>query len=304
MQAELESKRREQERVSSELDNNREALSKLIATAGVHSPEDFRKKYRDQEKVSDWMQQKESAMHTIETVAGQGKSEDVIHYLGSHEKDEIESRLLELKDQVRRKEEALSMDEKDLGGKQREQERLEGASELAGSLTRLEVEKEKLREAYMHWLTNKAALAVLDRVKKSVEQEKQPELIKSSAGYFRKITGERYPKIRVSMEEDERILAYDAREAARTLEQLSRGTREQLLTSIRLGFIGEYEKHAEALPVIVDEVLVNYDPVRARETAALLEEFAKERQLLFFTCHPSTKELFSKDIVVHSLQDS
>jgi uncharacterized protein YhaN len=50
----------------------------------------------------------------------------------------------------------------------------------------------------------------------------------------------------------------------------------------------------EPLPVIVDEVLVNFDPVRARKAAGIFQEFGEKRQILVFTCHPATLEYFNK----------
>jgi uncharacterized protein YhaN len=38
----------------------------------------------------------------------------------------------------------------------------------------------------------------------------------------------------------------------------------------------------------MDDVLVNFDPERARGMAAALREFARHHQVLFFTCHPDT----------------
>ena len=92
------------------------------------------------------------------------------------------------------------------------------------------MKKQTLLDAYKKWLVHRAALSVLDRVKRKVEQEKQPELIKSSGEYFRAITGDRYPRIRVSMDGEDKIWVYDENEAPWKITQLSRGTREQLLT--------------------------------------------------------------------------
>ena len=88
------------------------------------------------------------------------------------------------------------------------------------------------------------------------------------------------------------MLVFDENNAAKGIDQLSRGTREQLLISIRLGFIEEYEKKTEALPLVLDEILVNFDRDRAGRTAAILHDFSRHRQTLLFTCHPETRSLF------------
>jgi uncharacterized protein YhaN len=42
----------------------------------------------------------------------------------------------------------------------------------------------------------------------------------------------------------------------------------------------------------MDEVLVNFDPQRARRTAELILDVARENQVFVFTCHPDTVALF------------
>jgi len=48
----------------------------------------------------------------------------------------------------------------------------------------------------------------------------------------------------------------------------------------------------EPLPLVMDEVLVNFDPDRARRTAELIADVAQRNQVLLFTCHPETLALF------------
>ena len=73
--------------------------------------------------------------------------------------------------------------------------------------------------------------------------------------------------------------------------QLSRGTTEQLYLSIRLGLAQELARRGVALPLVMDDVLVHFDPERARGMAEVLGVFAREHQVLFFTCHPATRDL-------------
>ena len=42
---------------------------------------------------------------------------------------------------------------------------------------------------------------------------------------------------------------------------------------------------------MLDDVLVNFDPERARAMAAVLGDFARRHQVLYFTCHPGTRDL-------------
>ena len=79
-----------------------------------------------------------------------------------------------------------------------------------------------------------------------------------------------------------------------TIDKLSRGTAEQLYLAVRLGLVREFAQRTAALPIVMDDVLVNFDPTRAERTAVALAEMSEHHQILLFTCHPETAELVRK----------
>ena len=42
------------------------------------------------------------------------------------------------------------------------------------------------------------------------------------------------------------------------------------------------------MPVVMDDILVNFDPERAQEACRAIGELSKDQQVLLFTCHPET----------------
>jgi uncharacterized protein YhaN len=72
---------------------------------------------------------------------------------------------------------------------------------------------------------------------------------------------------------------------------LSTGTREQLWLAVRLAYVRQYCEAAEPLPLVLDDVLVNFDAARARATLAVLADFATRTQVLLLTCHAHLVEL-------------
>ena len=292
----LELNRRKKEKQQREvaLDESEKTISELFAAAGVDNDIDFRKKYRENEQISRLTQQRKNALETIEAIAGFNRAEDVLQWLSGNDKSYIESRLTELDSSIESKGQQTADLHNEKGAKNKEKERIAGESDLAEELTSLETQRQKLRDAYKQWLSGQLALKVLSGVRSDYEKEKQPAVIKNAGHYFGAITGGRYSGIRASLEGRE-MSVFDHRQSSKSLDQLSRGTKEQLLVSLRLGFIVEYEKQSEPLPVVTDEILVNFDPTRARQTAQILQEFAKNRQLLIFTCHPATADFFDRD---------
>ncbi|MBS3736964.1 AAA family ATPase [Candidatus Bipolaricaulota bacterium] len=69
----------------------------------------------------------------------------------------------------------------------------------------------------------------------------------------------------------------------KSLEELSSGTRLQLLLSVRMAFV-EQQENGIRLPLLMDEVLANSDDVKASEVIDLALEFSQAgRQVFYFT---------------------
>lgn len=121
------------------------------------------------------------------------------------------------------------------------------------------------------------------------EREHQSELIASASRLFRAMTNERYERIERRL--DGSLFAVRAGGRALSPDALSTGTREQLFVALRLAYVEHYQKSAESLPVVLDDVFVNFDEERTRGALAALALFSTSTQVLFFTCHRSLVEL-------------
>ncbi|MFV0347923.1 MAG: AAA family ATPase [Halodesulfovibrio sp.] len=149
--------------------------------------------------------------------------------------------------------------------------------------------REDLHQLSRQWARHAMARQLVLSAKRTFEQQRQPAVIRHASGFFRTITGGAYSGLHTSLEDDS-IRALLPGGESRLPDQLSRGTREQLFLALRLGFILSHSAGAEALPVIMDDILVNFDPGRAMLTAQALAELAEHNQILFFTCHPQTAD--------------
>jgi DNA repair exonuclease SbcCD ATPase subunit len=68
-------------------------------------------------------------------------------------------------------------------------------------------------------------------------------------------------------------------------DSLSQGAKEQLLLSLRIGVAATLSEQ-EPQSLILDDVLVNTDPVRQERVLDLLHNTARDLQILVLTCHP------------------
>lgn len=132
----------------------------------------------------------------------------------------------------------------------------------------------------------------MQEARKTYEKERKKPVVLESVHFFRTITEDRYRTIVAPLgEECIQVIGGGERYE---LDKLSRGTAEQLYLSLRFGYIREFGRQDQPLPVVMDDVLVNFDPKRARAAISSILELAKQNQVLFFTCHPETVSLITE----------
>ena len=162
-------------------------------------------------------------------------------------------------------------------------------------IARLRAEEESLlerfRELSTDWARHATALHLLSAAKDRFEQSHQPEVIHRAGEYFRKITDGRYKQV-FAPHGEQTIEVIDERDRRVAVESLSRGTSEQLYLAIRFGYIASQDAGGERLPLLMDDVMVNFDPTRSLQAAQGILEMGETHQVLFFTCHPEVVAVF------------
>ena len=154
---------------------------------------------------------------------------------------------------------------------------------------------ERLRDAADEWSKLALAELLLTETRRKFEEDRQPAVIRHAEQCFREVTENRYDRVYAPVGEQTVEVRETATGDTKGPEQLSRGTREQLYLALRFGLIREFGEHAERLPVVVDEVLVNFDPDRARRAAAAFATLSQTNQVIVFTCHATMRDLFASE---------
>jgi uncharacterized protein YhaN len=172
----------------------------------------------------------------------------------------------------------------EIGETRQAMEQIADNDALIEQQNQLESDRQTLNEIARKWATHQIALYMLNEAKSIYEKTRQPGVIKSATAIFDQITANRYAGIFKPAEHDGIIVQTSDGKQKGFLE-MSRGAREQLYLSMRLGLIEEYETRSEPLPIIMDDVFVNFDDKRAKEVIAVLNQFAQSRQVILMTCH-------------------
>lgn len=167
------------------------------------------------------------------------------------------------------------------GDRQRAARQLEMASVLA-----------RIDEAIGRWQVLAVTGQALEAIRASYENDRQPETLREASGYFRQMTQGKYRRVWTPV--GERVLRVEDSEGeGLSVEVLSRGAREQLFLSLRLALAAHFARRGAVLPLILDDVLVNFDAERAQAAGEVLRDFAAQgHQMLVFTCHDHIAKLF------------
>ena len=167
------------------------------------------------------------------------------------------------------------------------------AVETSDRIAELETQRNQLigevQRIYRQWQIYESARVLIEETLERFERERQPAVFARASARLERFCHGRYTQIRqAEAGQDFRVI--DAVGRAVQPIDLSRGTREQLYLAVRLGLIEEFAQRGTSLPLVLDEILVNFDPERMAAVAAELARFAEDHQVLLFTCHPEIAE--------------
>jgi uncharacterized protein YhaN len=149
----------------------------------------------------------------------------------------------------------------------------------------------ELDTAVAQWRVFAIARGLVEESLHEYRRTRQPEVLIDASKIFAAATGGRYA--RIVQDESGGALTVVQRDGRRKRldDELSCATAEQLYVSLRLGLVADFARRDAALPVLMDDVLANADPARARAMADALARFARGGQVLYFTSHPETRDL-------------
>ncbi|HEV7998572.1 MAG TPA: AAA family ATPase [Planctomycetaceae bacterium] len=150
----------------------------------------------------------------------------------------------------------------------------------------------ELKRTAEEWLGLALARQALDRVRSKFERNSQPATLASASRYLERLTRGRYRNIWTPLGQRE-LRVDDERGQTLTVDKLSGGTREQMFLAVRMAAVRQLAEQGIELPMVFDDVLVNFDQQRTEAAVETLLEFAEQnQQVLFFTCHLHLAHLF------------
>ncbi|MBU6237983.1 MAG: AAA family ATPase [Planctomycetes bacterium] len=228
----------------------------------------------------------------------------VARMLGNSSASELEKRWETLGSRISGAEERIGQLLQRQGEISQEMKTLAADRRLAEAKLELSCLERQIDLCAAHWRTLGVTTCMLEKVCEVYETERQPETLREASTFLKQLTDGKY--VRVWTPLGKNALRIDnERGQSLPLEVLSRGTREAVFIALRLSLAAAYSRRGVTLPLVLDDVLVNFDSARATHAAKVLRDFAAlGHQVIMFTCHEHIMRMFhSIDVQVRVLPD-
>ena len=149
-----------------------------------------------------------------------------------------------------------------------------------------------------NYLRYKLARTILERGIERFRKQNQSPILKRAGELLKTFTCGSFEDVRseyYSTDEPELIGVRNSGEKV-SVEGMSQGTRDQLYLALRLAHLEDSMDGREVLPLIVDDIMINFDDERASATLKELGRLSDRTQILFFTHHRRLVDIAEKFI--------
>ncbi len=291
--------RSDQESAQKQHDDAETLIQALCREAGCQQPEALPEVERRAVKRRQLTAEREALDNRIRRLGAGATVEAFSEAASAEHADRIPSDLEQLSRDIERLEQERTALHQTIGTEQAELRHMDGraaaaahAEEAEGLLARLDADVEKYARL-------KLASAILARTIERYREKHQGPLIRRAGELFARMTTGAFSGLRAEYDEHGNPVLVGLRvdsEEQVTVEALSDGTADQLYLALRLASIEQYFGHSEALPFVVDDILLRFDDARAVATLEVLAELTERTQVIFFTHHRHMLDLARRTI--------
>ncbi|WML26307.1 AAA family ATPase [Neobacillus sp. OS1-33] len=210
--------------------------------------------------------------------------------------DDLSIRVPQLEEEITGLQNNLEDEKERLNKMQFDFDQLDGSKDAAAFNAQLV--EESIEEVDRYWneyLQVELARRLLQRTIDEFREKNQSTILDMAGEIFRRFTSGKYMELRVDYDDNTPFIeAVHSDGTKRRVHQMSDGTRDQLFLSLRLAFVQQHLDSSDPLPVIIDDVFVNFDDERTKAALEVLHELSEKTQILYFTHHQSVVNMTEK----------
>ena len=232
---------------------------------------------------------------------GDGKSVDEIAAeIESHgqDPDALSAELAGLEVQLRELRDERADLDRSRGENQAEMARIDGSAN-ASDAEQLAAERlAELGGFVDEYVRVSTAASLLRAVMAEYSEQNQGPILRTSSALFEALTGGEFSSLVTDIDGSRQIvMARRANGEQLATSELSDGTRDQMYLALRLaGISHHFDRGTEPVPLILDDLLVNFDDERSLAALNVLADLGARSQILMFTHERSLVDLATANI--------
>jgi uncharacterized protein YhaN len=209
-----------------------------------------------------------------------------------HTADEVAGRLAEIQPDMAALDTELKAAHEAESHARREFQAIDGGAKAAELREEAESLLARIRHEAERYARLRLARALLERGIQSFRDQRHGPLLEKADRYFGLLTAGRYTGLRVDFEDDRQVLAALRPDGVGLqVRDLSEGTADQLYLALRLAAIEMNLDSGQAVPVVLDDLLLTFDDERSAQALRALASLGERTQVLLFTHHRHVVEI-------------
>ncbi len=303
--------RRTQAELDQAVERHRELkrrLTELCRVAGVADFEMLSQVEQSSSEFSQRRQQQETIEQQLLDLGGGLSIEDLANDAEGQSEDDLAAQLADLREEIEAQEQQRDRVVAELRDLENRCEAADSSTKAAeaderalGILARMHADAER-------YLRLRLAATVLRHQIEKHRTENHDPLLARASDLFSRITCNEFAGLQTEYDESDQATIAGVRRKTKELVpvgSMSGGTRDQLYLALRLGYLEHQLAGPEPMPLVVDDILVEFDDQRALATLRVLTELSQQTQVIFFTHHRHLLGLaqahLSEGLFVHQL---
>ena len=271
-----------------------QTLSALCRQAGCQSPDelaDIEARVAERTRLLARLHDREEQL--LDAAAGRDLDELAAEVVREND-TELTVQLANLDEEIRAIDEERDELAQSLGAHDAAIKLMDGGPRAAQAADRAEAVRAALVGQVEQYARTRLAAAVLREAIDRYRQRHQDPVLSRASELFAELTLGSFTGLRTEIADDGQPLLVGVRAGTAAhvgVEGMSEGTCDQLYLALRLASLEQCLATREPVPLVIDDLLINFDNARATATLEVLARLAGRTQVILFTHHLHLLEL-------------
>jgi uncharacterized protein YhaN len=282
----------------SAIQDSQSRLAEMCEQMGVSSPEELPEMERKSTEFLIKKERIETLENELAAYSAGGSIEELADEAAEIDFDALPSVLDEQNVQIRALEEKRSELDQLIGSERTALSAMDGRGDAAELAEKSQELLAELKDKVERYAVVRVASTVLRKEIERYRKANQGPILERASELFSILTSHSFKGLGSDFDEKDTPILVGIRPSNETvaLPGMSDGTCDQLYLALRLASIEQRLRDNEPVPLILDDILINFDDDRSRAALNVLSDLSKKTQIIFFTHHRHLVEIAASNI--------